>query len=160
MNSFSFFSQISTTTFLSRIVEIETKGNLRIIAECQRMIKFIFIRIYEILSILSYKKSCIRIVKSSFGSFLFLSRSRNEHGFLLIHNPAINRSLMASIIIGKSVFVLNVIKKDIFLRLITHNSKESRLCFHPMKIFNKSIMAKRINFLESARTNIKKMNFF
>ena len=67
---------------------------------------------------------------------------------------------MSSIVVSKSIFILNIIEEYIFLRFIAHNTKKSRFSFHPVKIFDQSIMCERINKFKSIRTDIKDINLF
>ena len=68
---------------------------------------------------------------------------------MLVHDPAVDGSLVPSIVVGKSIFILDIVEEYIFLRFIAHDAKKRRFGFHPMEIFDQSVVGERINKFKS-----------
>lgn len=67
---------------------------------------------------------------------------------------------MPSIHVGHAMLILQIIKKQVFLGMLTQNAEERRFTLHPVKLLNKGVMRDCLDWDEMASTYIKDFDFF
>jgi hypothetical protein len=62
---------------------------------------------------------------------------------------------MASVHISSSIFILQVVKEEVFLRVFSHDPEESRLGLHPVKLFDEGVVLEALDELNQGGSEVE-----